>query len=356
MNFEEYRLDDAVLCRYDQVYNTYKQMYGDPDHREPKFIAVLPSEYNPVWEERLADPAIMLKAELESLKPHIEAEDDAVLSVRVQFGTAVVAEAFGCEIAVPPNNLPCAKTHVVTSLEQIPYLEKPSKDCPIYRKVRDWTEYYVEHIPEGYQVQLADIQGPFNTAHLIRGNDIFYDLYDDPEMVQQLMAIVTDHIADYASWQWEWTNAMDGWFFDWGAMWKGNGRISNCSLHMLGTEHYEEHIHVHDVELIRRLKGGRIHYCGPTKGTIERIAAIPGVNGIAYDSSLHDVEETAQTVPDHVALLQDVAVDSPLYNRMLNSDRWPIPKRNMIFRITGLKTPAQAKEVIARLRRNAENS
>ena len=71
MNFEEYRLDDAVLCRYDQVYNTYKQMYGDPDHREPKFIAVLPSEYNPVWEERLADPAIMLKAELESLKPHI---------------------------------------------------------------------------------------------------------------------------------------------------------------------------------------------------------------------------------------------------------------------------------------------
>lgn len=63
MNFEEYRLDDAVLCRYDRVYNAYRQMYGDPDHREPKFIAALPSEYNPVWEERLADPAVMLKAD-----------------------------------------------------------------------------------------------------------------------------------------------------------------------------------------------------------------------------------------------------------------------------------------------------
>ena len=61
MNFEEYRLDDAVLCRYDRVYNAYRQMYGDRDHREPKFIAVLPSEYNPVWEERLADPAVMQK-------------------------------------------------------------------------------------------------------------------------------------------------------------------------------------------------------------------------------------------------------------------------------------------------------
>ena len=166
MKFDEYQLDDAVQCRYDQVYSAYRQMFENPENKIPKFIAVLPGAYTPTWEEMLADPAVMLKFELENLRPHIEAEDDAVLSVRVEFGTAVVAEAFGCEIAYPVNNLPCAKTHVIKTLDQITDLGKPSKDCPTYRRVREWTEYYREHTPQGYHIQMADIQGPFNNAHL----------------------------------------------------------------------------------------------------------------------------------------------------------------------------------------------
>lgn len=61
----------------------------------------------PTWEERLSDPLVMLKAELDTLKPHIEMEDDRVPTVRVQFGTTQVAAAFGCEMFQGPNALPC---------------------------------------------------------------------------------------------------------------------------------------------------------------------------------------------------------------------------------------------------------
>ncbi len=48
--------------------------------------------------------------ELYTIRAHADVGDDRVPATRVNFGTAQIAAAFGCEMYIPPNNLPCAKT------------------------------------------------------------------------------------------------------------------------------------------------------------------------------------------------------------------------------------------------------
>ena len=101
-----YALSDIQLKRYDKLDAEYMQMHTDPDNCIPKFIMPVRGTFNPVWEEMLSDKEVMLKYHLEKHIPHMEVGDDCVLYARVDFGTCVVANAFGCEVFYPKNNLP----------------------------------------------------------------------------------------------------------------------------------------------------------------------------------------------------------------------------------------------------------
>ena len=350
-----YALSDIQLKRYDKLDAEYMQMHTDPDNCIPKFIMPVRGTFNPVWEEMLSDKEVMLKYHLEKHIPHIEVGDDCVLYARVDFGTCVVANAFGCDVFYPVNNLPCAKDHVVKTREQIYSLKTPDIDCAPYKKVKEWTEFFVENLPDGYHMMMADIQGPFNNAHLVRGTDIFYDMYDDIEAFDKLMEVVTDATIEYAKAQRQWADMKDGWQYDWSALWKGNARISNCSLHMIGRDLYIDHVMKHDIKLIEKMNGARMHYCGTAKNVIEEMAKIPHITGIDYDSLLHDIEETMDNVPKDLTLLQSLSLSSDTAKKILSSKTWPFKKRNVIFSLRGPMTIEEGKELYRRFRKVAEN-
>ena len=351
-----YALNDAQLKRYEKLEEEYMQMFTDPKNCIPKFTIPIKTSFNPTWEEILADKVVMLKNHLERNARHVEVGDDSTLNVRVDFGTCVVANAFGCGVFYPTNSLPCAKDHVVKTREQIFSLKAPDINVAPYRKFREWSEYFVEKLPEGYHMEFPDIQGPFNNAHLIRGNDIFFDMYDDIEAFDKLMEVATDATIEYAKATRQWTNAKEGWLYDWSALWKGNARISNCSLHMIGRELYLNHVIKHDVRFIKEMNGARIHYCGSAKNVIEEMAKIPGITGIDYESLLHDIEETMENVPEDLTILQPLGLSTDVAKKILSSKKWPFKKRNIIFRLRGPdKTVEEAKELYRRLRRVAEN-
>ena len=331
IDISSYKLSNKQLKRYEKLDDEYKQMYTDPKNCIPKFIMPVKGTFNPTWEEMLSDKEIMLKHHLYSNLAHLEVEDDCVLSARVDFGTCVVANAFGCEVFYPVNNLPCAKDHVVKTKEQIYSLKVPDIESAPYRKVREWTEYFVKNLPDGCHMMMADIQGPFNNAHLVRGTDIFFDMYDDIDAFYKLMDVVTDATIEYAKAQREWIKTEAGWQYDWSALWKGNARISNCSLHMIGRDLYIDHVMKYDMKLIEKMNGARMHYCGTAKNVIEEMAKIPHITGIDYDSLLHDIEETMENVPDDLTILQSLSLSSDMAKKILSSKTWPYKKRNVIF-------------------------
>ena len=65
-----------------------------------------------------------------------------------------------------------------------------------FRKIHEITEYLIKWQEGDYAVSGFSNAGPGDMANALRGNDIFYDLYDNPEMVRRLM----DQCADAVIW------------------------------------------------------------------------------------------------------------------------------------------------------------
>ncbi|HEX3000023.1 MAG TPA: uroporphyrinogen decarboxylase family protein [Armatimonadota bacterium] len=348
-NLQDYLpISDAQRQRFAEMYRRYRRLYEDPEHCLPLFLINVPAPNLPTWDERLADPDVMLKAELDTLRPHLEIGDDRVPTVRVQFGTAQVAAAFGCRITVPPNSLPAAASHVLSSAEAVYALEKPALDAGWYGKLYEWTARWQEQLPEGIHIQHPDIQSAFNSAHLIRGNDILTDFYDAPEAVDRLLDVVTDFMIDITRHCKQMISQDTEWFFDWGALWKGAARISNCSMHMISAKFYREHILARDIRFFEAIGGGRMHYCGTSDAVIDEFFKVPAITGLDYDAQYHDLWSLCERAPKQVTLLHWGSEKT--LARLLHGE-WP-RKRNLILQVNAASVEA-GKALLSRLRESA---
>ncbi|MFO7637082.1 MAG: uroporphyrinogen decarboxylase family protein [Clostridia bacterium] len=325
-----YSMPDSFQRRFATLYEKYKGMALRPEEAKPAFIINTPVDLPP-WEERLANPFVMLKSQLDGLKNHMELEDDCVPGVRVDFGTAIIASAFGCELFIPPNNLPCAKTHVLTDMKNVRALEKPGPNAGWSGKLRQFTEYFLQNLPVGYHIQLPDIQSPFNNAHLIRGNDIFLDFHDHPDELGFLLDFITDYMIEYTREQRSYITDDAEWFFDWKSLWKGGARISNCTTHLISPETYREFVLERDIRFLQAVGGGRIHYCGSYPKVIESFVGIPAVTGFDYDSQYHSLWDICEMAPGNVVVSAWTGQDSPMVKKLLSGD-WP-QKRNFILMV-----------------------
>ena len=343
-------LDDGQRRRLEDVYARYRRLYTDPEDCSPMFVVNVPLERQPTWEQRLADPWVMLKDELDAIRPHLAIEDDRVPTVRVEFGTAQVAAAFGCRIIIPANNVPAAANHVLARAEDVRALARPELTAGWYGKLFEWTELWLDNLPEGVYIQHPDIQSAFNSAHLIRGNDILLDFFDHPDDLARLLGLVTDFMIAITRRVKAMISDDEDWFYDWGALWKGYARISNCSAHMISPAFYRDHVLPHDLRFFEAVGGGRMHYCGSWGEVLDEFFRVPAITGLDYDGSYHDLYDVCERAPARVTLLQSVSVDSALGRRLLSGD-WP-RKRNLII-TTSAPTVEAGRDLLARFRRSA---
>lgn len=323
-----------VGARFEEVYARYRGLYEHPETCTPMLIIDTPVEGLPSWEARLADPMVMLTAELAQLRPHLELQDDRTPTVRVEFGTPQVAAAFGCKIVIPENSRPAAGSHVLARAEDVYELPLPALDAGWFGKLAEWTECWRQTLPPGIQIQHPDIQSAFNTAHLIRGNDILTDFYDAPETVAALLDKVTEYMIMLTHHVKAAIGEGSDWFFDWGALWKGCARISNCSMQMISPQLYREYVLPRDVRFFESVGGGRMHYCGITGDVMDEFFKVPSITGLDVDCTRHDFYELCRRAPGQVTLMPTGPFDpgSPEVKRMLRGD-WP-EKRNLILRVS----------------------
>lgn len=319
-------IDERQQARLRDVAARYQRLYTKPEQCSPMLIAEIPVE-EPEWKERLADPLVMLRAELDALRPHLTVEDDRLPTVRVQFGTAQVAAAFGRASGLPTNNLPA----VLHKADEIYALAKPALTAGWYGRLQEWTQLWQTLLPEGVIIQHPDIQSPFNNAHLIRGNDIFLDFYDEPAALGALLDLVTDYMLELVPWLKGMISTDREWFADWGMLWKGAARLSNCSMQMISPELYREYVLPRDQRLLSGIGGGRIHYCGTHGECIRDFCRIPELSGLDVDLHHHDLWALAEMLPPQVVLSCAISSEMPAYRRLLAGD-WP-GKRNLIVHI-----------------------
>lgn len=347
MNYRQYlTISDKKRRELEETRENYEKFSSDPENARPMILVFTPVQRSCTVREMTHDPRKMLQWGLDSIRAHLMTGDDAIPAVRVEFGTGQVAHAFGCGLYEPENDMPCAKNHILSSPEEAASLPLPSLTAGRFGELEEYLAFFRENAPDFVRMQIPDLQGPFNNAHLIRGNDILLDFYDAPEMVETLLQKVTDYQIALAR-RMKTLCAMDPDFFcDWGGWWKGSGRISNCSLHMISAGFYRQFVQKYDQQFLDAVGGGRIHYCGThDNGLFDAFFSMRNLSGVDYDGAYHDLWELSEKAPRNLTLLQYM---KPAQIERLLAGDWP-KKRNIILQVSA-GSAEEGKDLLRRLR------
>ncbi len=281
----------------------YKALNNNYKSCEPLVnISISPKNLAPI-DKVLDSPQKMLEWSKQIADLHLEIKDDYIPMVRVEFGTAQIAAAFGSELAYFEGSLPAAKTHPLRNIDDVYTMSMPDMNHQLGQKLIEYSKYYKANLAGLYPFQHPDVQSTFNSAHLIRGNDILYDFYDNSKEVRTLLAKVTDYMIYWIEQSKPYITDIEGMFYDSGGLWKGGARISNCSLQMISPALYDEFIIKEDKRFLKAMGGGRIHYCGEHKQILKSLFTINEMYSLEIDSQYHDICEVCEQAPENVTVM-----------------------------------------------------
>ena len=212
-------------------------------------------------------------------------DDDLPLTIRVNFGTVLVASMFGACIEQVGDNPPWGR-HFKTIDEFRAVLDIDPLDfnrgwCPRvverYQFYRDTLSAYPE-LADVVHLVLPDLQGPLDTAELLRGSEIYVDLYTDPNLITKVLDTMARaqiglarHLSSYTS------DGKDGFSHQHVTVIRGNILIRNDSTINISPAMYRKHVAPHDEMVLRELGGGGIHTCGKTEHNIDEFFTLPSI-------------------------------------------------------------------------------
>lgn len=104
----------------------------------------------------------------------------------VVFDLQIEAEALGCDLHWADDLPPCVRSHPLEGAESLDTFPSFSMEAARIPMVMEATERLASEF-QGETALYGLITGPFTLATHLRGNDIFLDLYDEPEMLTELL-------------------------------------------------------------------------------------------------------------------------------------------------------------------------
>ena len=113
-------------------------------------------------------------------------DDDVVPHLDPYTGTELFAEAFGCQVHYPEDNMPHALPRISTASE-VAKLQVPGLDTPALARVFQIADALYARAGGEAVMRLADIQSPMGISALIWDKSDFYpSLLEAPEAVREL--------------------------------------------------------------------------------------------------------------------------------------------------------------------------
>jgi len=237
------------------------------------------------------DPAAMLLNELLSAYESVILKDDKVFTARPNLSQLFIPSFFGatgiCSGSslddmpfinhVPPRDEIEKRIEQGIDIESSFMMEK-------YRAIIEkWKEIIAPYprLSRWLHFALPDLQGPFNLYFLLRGSDAYIDLIDHPDLVDRLMKILTEIIAQTV-------NSLSAYLgetekgYCWNYGYPGLFRNIDDNATLISREQYLRFVHPWNVQLMASCGGGIHHYCGDGRQIAGDIMSIPGVRGLNF--------------------------------------------------------------------------
>ena len=265
--------------------------------------------------DAIADYDRMLLSQLQLVSGALNSRNQN-LCVRANYGTGILSSLFGAEIFVMPremDTLPTTRSINDTDrIREIVERGMPDLEGGFGKNVFAFGELCAEvfrkypNIHRYVEVYHPDTQGPLDICELLWGCEMFYAMYEEPELVHAMMQLLTD----------TYTAFMNKWFeifpvgsemnVHWSAL-RHRGRIllRDDSAMNLSPELYKEFAAPYDGELLERFDGGAVHFCGRGDHYIETLCSKPKLYGINMSQpELNDMEKIwANTVDKGIKML-----------------------------------------------------
>ena len=238
------------------------------------------------YNDTFIDLEKMLLDQLQNPFIHNQLKDFHALNIRCNYGTVIFPSIFGAGYQLMENSMPWSK-HLNShdDIQKIIDNGVPDFNNGLGDKCFETAQFYGEILSEYPKLNKAikiyhpDLQGAFDIVHLLWGKDIFLALYDCPEMVHQLLNLIT---KTYIGWMKKWkefVNEGNEFTTHWSFYIKGGIMLRDDSAIMLSLEHYNEFVKPYDQELLDEF-GGCIHYCGKGDAFIESMCESKNLFGI----------------------------------------------------------------------------
>ena len=250
----------------------------EPVKRLPLVLSypALPGRWVPYpHAEALADAEKMLFNELvsawgTSITHRETVGDDLPCTIRANFGCVLIASLFGARIEQVEDNPPWVR-NFETRAEFVAALQRDPLDftqgwCP--RVVERYEFYRAALAPYPglagvIKLVLPDLQGPMDTVELLRGSELYVDLYQDTALLADALAKAAAAQIGLARYLSRYVNdGPPGWTHQHGFLVRGPILIRIDSAIMLSPRMYREQIAPYDEPVLRELGGGGLHSCG----------------------------------------------------------------------------------------------
>ncbi len=210
----------------------------------------------------------------------------SVPSVRANMGCGIFPTLLGVRQELFEDKMPWVLEH--KSKEEL------SKMGPEDIKLSDEFKAGLEHMAymaeklegTGCLVFPMDLQGAFDTAHIVYGDDIFYDLYDDPRFVHHLLELSCEAIfmgMDECLKVMPRSEKMIAHYNELVIPRSMGGiKISEDTSTLLSKDHIEEFVVPYMNRILDRFGGGYIHYCGSNPHLYDAVMKSEKAYGINF--------------------------------------------------------------------------
>ncbi len=224
------------------------------------------------------------------------------LCIRANYGTGILSSLFGAELYVMPREmatLPTTRTLGDTELIRgLVDRGMPDLRGGLGARVFDFGEFCAEALQEYPKVRKyvrvyhPDTQGPLDITELLWGEEMFYAMYDEPELVHGMLALLTETYTAFLGKWFELFPADGEMNPHWAMLWhRGRILLRDDSAMNLSPELYESFAAPYDGALLKKY-GGTVHFCGRGDHYMAALTALDGLTGINMSQPEYNDMET----------------------------------------------------------------
>jgi hypothetical protein len=296
LGFLEERLDEEHVRRTERLH--LDAMAFRPVPHLPLTLVYPPNDVAPFpYAEAFEDPAKMLYNELirtvggTSTYTSVRIGDDFPPHIRSNHGIGILSSLFGARCRIINDTMPWVEHLEPAGLRKAVGKGVPDLEQGLGKRVLDTHRFYREALA-GYpkcsrciRITQPDLQGPFDIAHLLAGNDVFLAVVDQPGFVHELLAVITDtYIAFRKLIEPQLTDkAGDGAVYLHGCLFGGKVLIKDdTAIINLSEEMHREFSKAYNDRILTAFGGGSFHFCGPSRAWAHGAIEGPWLRGVNY--------------------------------------------------------------------------